>query len=141
LNSLGKQDHPCQRKRPSPAQDLLFIFSSIAGCVIPGVAGLNTLLTEESVMFAEVMLAPGGIIAWLLVGLIAGWLAGLFMQGSGYGIAMDIVLGLIGAFIGGLVFSILVQGEAGFWGSVGIAFVGACILVAIVHAIAPNRSI
>ena len=45
---------------------------------------------------------PGGIIAWLVVGLIAGWLAGLFMRGRGYGMVWDIILGLIGAFVGGL---------------------------------------
>jgi uncharacterized membrane protein YeaQ/YmgE (transglycosylase-associated protein family) len=91
-------------------------------------------------MFAELLLAPGGIIAWLLVGLIAGWLAGVFMSGGGYGIFMDMILGLIGSFIGGLIFSFFVQGEAGFWGSVGVAFVGACVLVGIVHAIAPRRT-
>ena len=42
---------------------------------------------------------PGGIIAWLIVGLIAGWLAGLFMRGRGYGMVWDIILGLIGAFV------------------------------------------
>ncbi len=91
-------------------------------------------------MFA-VTLNPGGIISWLIVGLIAGWLTGLFMKGGGYGVIMDIILGLIGAFIGGLVFDLLVGGEAGFWGSIVIAFIGACILVAIVRALTPRRAI
>jgi len=43
---------------------------------------------------------PGGILAWLVVGLISGWLAGLFMRGGGYGVIGDIIIGLIGAFIG-----------------------------------------
>ena len=43
-------------------------------------------------------LDPGGLIAWLVVGLIAGWLAGQFMKGGGYGLVGDIVLGIIGAF-------------------------------------------
>lgn len=90
-------------------------------------------------MFAQIALTPGGIISWLVVGLLAGWLAGLFMQGSGFGILTDIIVGLVGAFIGGLVFSLLVEGEVGFWGSIGVAFVGACIVVGIVRALAPKR--
>ena len=49
-----------------------------------------------------VVFSPVGIIAWLLIGLIAGSLAGLMMKGSGYGIIGDIVVGLIGSFLGGL---------------------------------------
>jgi uncharacterized membrane protein YeaQ/YmgE (transglycosylase-associated protein family) len=92
-------------------------------------------------MFAAIVLNPGGIIAWLLVGLIAGWLAGLFMRGGGYGVIGDIVVGLIGAFLGGLVFSLLVEGDTGFWGSIAVAFVGACILVALLRAVAPSRRV
>jgi uncharacterized membrane protein YeaQ/YmgE (transglycosylase-associated protein family) len=91
-------------------------------------------------MFAELHLEPGGIIAWLIVGLIAGWLTGLFMRGGGYGILTDIIIGLIGGFIGGLIFSFFVQGQANFWGSVGIAFVGGVILVAIIRALTPGRA-
>lgn len=90
-------------------------------------------------VLAQIMLRPGGILAWLLVGLIAGWLAGLLMRGRGYGCLVDIILGLVGAFLGGLVFSFFVTGDAGFWGSIGIAFVGACILIAIAHALAPRQ--
>ncbi len=92
-------------------------------------------------MFAELHLAPGGIIAWLIVGLIAGWLAGLVMSGGGYGIIMDIVMGLIGAFVGGLIFSLFVNGDAGFWGSIVIAFIGACALVGLVRLVAPARRV
>jgi uncharacterized membrane protein YeaQ/YmgE (transglycosylase-associated protein family) len=84
-------------------------------------------------------LEPGGIIAWLVVGLISGWLAGVVMKGGGYGIIWDIILGLVGAFLGGLVFSFFVQGTTGFWGSIAVSFVGACILIAIVRAVAPRR--
>lgn len=86
---------------------------------------------------AELEMWPGGVISWIIVGLLAGWLAGLFMRGGGYGFLGDIVVGLIGALIGGFVFSFFVQGGTGFWGSVAVAFVGACILVAILRAIAP----
>jgi uncharacterized membrane protein YeaQ/YmgE (transglycosylase-associated protein family) len=92
-------------------------------------------------MLADLQLGPDlSIVGWLLVGLISGWLAGLFMKGSGYGIVLDIVLGLIGAFVGGLIFSLFVQGDTGFWGSIGVAFVGACILIAISRAFAPRRT-
>lgn len=85
-------------------------------------------------------LDPGGIIAWLVVGLIAGWLAGLVMKGGGYGVVGDIVIGIVGAFVGGFVFSLITGGgTAGFWGSIGVAFVGAVILIAIVRAL-PGRS-
>jgi uncharacterized membrane protein YeaQ/YmgE (transglycosylase-associated protein family) len=85
-------------------------------------------------------LDPGGIIAWLVVGLIAGWLAGLVMKGGGYGVIGDIVIGIVGAFVGGFVFSLITGGgTAGFWGSIAVAFVGALILIAIVRAL-PGRS-
>ncbi len=84
---------------------------------------------------------PGGIIAWLIVGLIAGWLAGLFMRGRGYGMVWDIILGLIGAFVGGLICSFFVQGMAGFWGTVLVSFIGACILIAIVRAVSPRTPV
>jgi uncharacterized membrane protein YeaQ/YmgE (transglycosylase-associated protein family) len=83
--------------------------------------------------FAEVSLHPGGIIAWLVMGLVAGWLAGLVMKGGGYGIVTDIIVGLVGALIGGFVFGLLDIGGAGFWGSMLVAFLGACALIAIVR--------
>jgi uncharacterized membrane protein YeaQ/YmgE (transglycosylase-associated protein family) len=91
-------------------------------------------------IFADVYLAPGGIIAWLIVGLVAGFLAGKVMKGSGYGIVGDIVIGLIGAFIGGLLFGSFADAEYALIGSIVVAFVGACILIAIVRFIAPGKS-
>lgn len=86
------------------------------------------------------VLAPGGILAWLVVGAIAGWLAGVVMRGGGFGILGDIVVGLIGAFIGGILFSLLLPGSAaGFFGSIVVAFVGAVILVATLRALTPAR--
>ena len=66
------------------------------------------------------------------MGLIAGWLAGQVMKGGGYGVLMDIVLGLLGGIVGGWVF-----GSLGLWpgggivGSIVVSFVGAVILVGI----------
>ena len=87
-------------------------------------------------------LQPGGLIAWLVVGLIAGFLASLVMRGGGYGIIGDIIVGIIGAFIGGLLANFLFPSVAfGFWGSIVVAFIGAVILIAILRAIGRRRTI
>ena len=68
----------------------------------------------------------------IIVGLIAGWLAGQLMKGGGYGVLMDIVLGLLGGIVGGWVFGALgIWPSGGIVGSVVVSFVGAVILVAI----------
>ncbi|HEY3082996.1 MAG TPA: GlsB/YeaQ/YmgE family stress response membrane protein, partial [Chloroflexota bacterium] len=73
-------------------------------------------------------------------GAIAGWLAGQFMKGGGYGLVGDIVVGITGAFVGGFVLSLLgIGGSAGLLGSIVVAFIGAVILIAIVRAL-PGRS-
>ena len=83
-----------------------------------------------------VALNPGGLLAWLVVGLIAGFLASMVMRGGSYGIVGDIIIGIVGAFIGGLIASLLgFGGSAGFVGSIIIAFLGACILIAILRAV------
>ena len=75
-------------------------------------------------------------LAWIIVGLIAGWLAGLVMKGGGYGILVDIILGLLGGLLGGWLF-----GQLGIWsgggmvGSIIVAFIGAVILVGITRLI------
>ena len=85
-------------------------------------------------------LDPGGLLAWLIVGLVAGFLAGQVMKGGGYGIVGDIVMGIIGAFVGGFLASLLgFTGSAGLLGSIVVAFIGACVLIAIVRAL-PGRS-
>jgi uncharacterized membrane protein YeaQ/YmgE (transglycosylase-associated protein family) len=89
---------------------------------------------------ADGTLNPGGIIAWLIVGLIAGFLAGQFVKGSGFGIVGDIIVGIVGAFIGGFLAAILIPGDYGFIGSIVISFVGAVILLLILRAFSGNRS-
>ena len=80
-----------------------------------------------------------GILSWLLLGLIAGFLASLVMRGGGYGIVGDIIVGIVGAFIGGFVFSLLTGNSNPVnnfdIGSIFVAFIGACILIAILRAI------
>jgi uncharacterized membrane protein YeaQ/YmgE (transglycosylase-associated protein family) len=74
-----------------------------------------------------------GLIWWILVGLIAGWAAGKIMKGSGYGPLMDIVLGIVGAVIGGLLLGLLGIHAEGFIGSIIIAIVGAVFLIWLSH--------
>jgi uncharacterized membrane protein YeaQ/YmgE (transglycosylase-associated protein family) len=70
-----------------------------------------------------------GFLAWIVVGLIAGWLAGQLMKGGGYGILVDIILG---GFLGGWIFRLLgIWPDGGMIGSIIVAFVGAVILVGI----------
>jgi uncharacterized membrane protein YeaQ/YmgE (transglycosylase-associated protein family) len=72
------------------------------------------------------------MIYWLVVGLIAGWLAGLVMKGGGYGVIVDILLGIVGGFLGGWLFGRLgIWPAGGMLGSIIVAFVGAVILVGI----------
>jgi uncharacterized membrane protein YeaQ/YmgE (transglycosylase-associated protein family) len=86
-------------------------------------------------------LNPGGIIAWLIVGLIAGFLASVVMRGGGYGILGDIIVGIVGAFIGGLLADLLFPSASfGFIGSIIVAFLGACVLIAILRAVTGNRT-
>lgn len=92
-------------------------------------------------LLAEITMYPGGILAWLLVGLIAGALAGMVMRGGGFGILGDIIVGLLGAVIGGFIVSFFDSGVTGFWASIFVSFIGACVLIAIVRAFSPNRAI
>ena len=73
-----------------------------------------------------------GFLAWIVVGLIAGWLAGQVMRGGGYGTVADIILGLVGGVLGGWIFGKLgISAGSGMIGSIIVAFVGAVILVGI----------
>jgi uncharacterized membrane protein YeaQ/YmgE (transglycosylase-associated protein family) len=70
-----------------------------------------------------------GFLTWIIVGLIAGWLAGQVMKGGGYGILVDIILGILGGILGGWVFGLLGLHAGGLTGSIVVSFVGAVILV------------
>jgi len=74
-----------------------------------------------------------GLLYWIIVGLIAGWLAGKVMKGEGYGVLVDIILGILGAVVGGWVFGLLGFHAGGLIGTIIVAFVGAVILVWIVR--------
>ncbi len=70
---------------------------------------------------------------FLLIGLIAGWLAGVVMRGSGYGVVADIIIGILGSLVGGFLFSLLGLGASGFLGSIVVAFFGAVVLILIMR--------
>ena len=86
-----------------------------------------------SLVLADISLSA--VIWWLIVGLVAGFLASLVMRGGGYGIVGDIVVGLVGALIGGFLASLLGLGSSGLIGTIIVAFIGACILIAILRAV------
>lgn len=84
-----------------------------------------------------------GILSWILVGLIAGWLADMVMKGKGQGVLFNIVLGVVGALVGGFVASSLFGAPDpinGFnIGTLFVAFLGAVITIAVMRAL-PGRS-
>jgi uncharacterized membrane protein YeaQ/YmgE (transglycosylase-associated protein family) len=75
-----------------------------------------------------------GIITWILLGLVAGWLADKFMRG-GYGLVGDIVLGMVGAIVGGYVGGLILGRDLMVTGfnvdSVVVAYLGAVVLIAV----------
>jgi len=77
-----------------------------------------------------------GFSVWIIVGLIAGGLAGQVMKGGGYGVLVDIILGILGGIVGGWIFGMLgIWPGGGMIGSIIVAFVGAVILVGITRLI------
>jgi uncharacterized membrane protein YeaQ/YmgE (transglycosylase-associated protein family) len=76
------------------------------------------------------------IFIWLLIGGVAGWLAGLIVSGTGFGILVDILVGIAGAFIGGWLSSALgVSIGHGIVGSLILAVIGAVVLLLIIRAV------
>jgi len=77
-----------------------------------------------------------GFIEFIVVGLIAGWLAGKVMKGGGYGVLVDIILGILGGVLGGWLFGMLgIWRGGGLIASLIVAFIGAVILVWITRLI------
>jgi uncharacterized membrane protein YeaQ/YmgE (transglycosylase-associated protein family) len=81
------------------------------------------------------VLTGQGLIVILIVGLIAGWLAGKLMRGAGFGIIGDIIIGIIGAFIGSWLFGYLHIGPiGGFWiNAIITSTIGAVVLLLIIR--------
>lgn len=76
------------------------------------------------------------LIAWLVIGAIAGWLAGTFVKGGGFGLIGDIIVGVIGAFIGGWLAGMLhIHIGAGWISAIITAAVGAAVLLVILRLV------
>jgi len=83
---------------------------------------------------------PRGVIGWLIVGLIAGWLAGKVSRGRGFGCIANVILGLVGAVLGGWIFTKLgIQGGQGVIYSIAAATLGAVVLVTIARLFSGGR--
>jgi len=84
-----------------------------------------------------------GILSWIIVGLIAGWLAGQLMRGSGFGVLGDIIIGIVGALLGGFLATALFNVPDPVNGinvsSILVAFLGSVILVAILRLLRGAR--
>jgi uncharacterized membrane protein YeaQ/YmgE (transglycosylase-associated protein family) len=83
------------------------------------------------------------IIAWLVVGLVAGWIGSMIVNRGGEGPLLDIVLGIVGAFVGGFLFNML--GHTGVNGinlySIFVAVVGSVVVLVIYHALFRRRAL
>ena len=81
-----------------------------------------------------------GWIAWIIIGGLAGALAGMVMRGGGFGILGDILVGIVGAVVGGFILGLFINMTVGWWGTFVTAFIGACILIAILRAVSGSRA-
>jgi uncharacterized membrane protein YeaQ/YmgE (transglycosylase-associated protein family) len=84
------------------------------------------------------------IISWLVVGLIAGWLAGQIMRGGGYGLLGDIVVGIVGALLGGFLAAIMFGGDylSGInLSTILVAFLGSIVFIAILRMLPGGRRV
>jgi uncharacterized membrane protein YeaQ/YmgE (transglycosylase-associated protein family) len=83
-----------------------------------------------------------GIISWIVVGLIAGFISSKIVNKTGEGLIRDIILGIIGAFVGGWIFTAM--GAAGVTGvniySIFVAVIGAVVVLVVYHAIFEQRA-
>jgi len=82
-----------------------------------------------------------GVISWLLVGLVAGWLTGKIMRGPGKGVLMDIIIGLVGALAGGLLMGLFgFRSEGGFVYTLVVAVLGAVLLTWIYRKVTAKKA-
>lgn len=79
-----------------------------------------------------------GLILTLVIGAVAGWLAGKIMKGKGFGVIGNIVVGVIGAILGGFLFGLLGVSAGGMAGSLVTATIGAIVLLWIVSLVKKN---
>lgn len=84
---------------------------------------------------------PGSWLAWIVVGLIAGAVAARVVTGRGFGCIADIIVGIVGALIGGYLIGALfdISGSVGFIGSIVVAFIGAALLLSLLKLLSGGR--
>jgi uncharacterized membrane protein YeaQ/YmgE (transglycosylase-associated protein family) len=108
------------------------LFASEAGMV--GVAGRNT--RRVCGTFDSGWRLYMNFLWFLIVGLVAGWLAGTLVKGGGFGLVGDLIVGVVGAFVGGFLFSTFgVSAGGGLIGSIVVATIGAVVLLFVVRLI------
>ena len=78
------------------------------------------------------------ILVWIITGIIAGWLAGLIIRGSGFGLLGDLIVGLVGGLIGGYLAGVLGMQPGSWIGQVIVAALGGVILVWVLHLVYPG---
>ena len=83
------------------------------------------------------------LLTWLIVGLVAGVLASMLMGGTGYGLVGDIIIGIVGAFVGGWLFSALGVASplGGLAGTILVAFIGAVVLLFLLRMLRGRRAV
>ena len=82
------------------------------------------------------MVQPETLVVWLVIGAVAGWLAGIVMQGTGYGLIGDIVIGILGAAVAGFLFPRLgFDLGGGILAAIIASAIGACILLFVARAL------
>lgn len=85
-----------------------------------------------------------GVLSWIIVGLIAGWLAGLVMKGGGYGVIGNIIIGVVGGLLGGWIATSLLNIGAGVSGinleSILVAFGGSVLLIFLLRVLGGRRA-
>lgn len=80
------------------------------------------------------------LLGWIIIGGLAGAIAGRVMRGAGFGIIGDIVVGIVGALVGVFLLSFLISTDLGIIGSFVVALLGACILLALLRAVTGKKS-
>jgi uncharacterized membrane protein YeaQ/YmgE (transglycosylase-associated protein family) len=81
-----------------------------------------------------------GWLGWIIIGGIAGAVAGRVMRGEGFGILGDILVGIIGGLVGGWLLGLFISADVGVIGSFFTALIGACVLVGLIHAFTGTRT-
>ena len=97
------------------------IVASVVASVAVNMTALQVFATRHDRVYLLGFSMDRGLLAWIVIGLLAGWIAGTITRGRGFGCIVDIILGLVGAVIGGWIFTRLGIATWGFLGSLAAA--------------------